>query len=198
MITKSYAISIIFTMIAMIGSFYAGNYLASSSIRNQNLASYSDTFEQAKKEIPPPELPPKPAGQTVTTIVQQKVTVPTPRIETEFQKGPFGLKIAVPKVITEQKEIMQEVPSTKLVDASPEQISNWNAQVKKIQDEYNNAVAERARLIEVKNAEKKRAELIESAKNITKDIIIPLVTALTGLIGAIAALRWGKKTPPAA
>lgn len=196
MTTKNYVLIIIFVVLAMVGSFYVGNYLASPNSQGQIISSYSDAFERAKREIPAPDLPPKPAGQTVTTITQQKVTVPTQRVINEsINIGPFGAKVSIPKVITEQREIIQDTPSTKLVDASPEQIGRWNAEVKKLQDEYNATVIDRAKAIEAKNAAQRRTEFIENAKGITKDIIVPMITALTGLVGAIAALRWGKKIP---
>jgi hypothetical protein len=188
-----YIIIIAFTLMAMISSFYLGNYLAASPSESRQVTG-SEILEQARKEVPMPELPPKPAGRSVTTIEQRTVQVPETRVVSDMQTiGPFGVKIAVPRTITEMKDITRDVSTTKLIDATPEEINSWNAEVKKSQDKYENDIQERAKEIAEEKAAQKRSQVMEEAKNLTKEMIIPLITAITGLIGALAAFRWGAK-----
>jgi hypothetical protein len=185
-----------FIILSMVGSFYIGNYLSRGNNYEAEVTA-PEILEQAKNEVPKPLFPPKPAGRSVTTIEQKKIQVPETRVVDQFQTvGPFGLKVNIPKVVTTTKEIVQDVPSTKLVDASPEEIAMWNGQVKKLEDKFERDVQERAKQIAAQKASQKRDQLIEQAKGVTKDLIIPLITALTGLIGALAALRWGSKSKP--
>jgi hypothetical protein len=59
--------------------------------------------------------------------------------------------------------------------------------VKELQDKYQRDIRAKAAEIAAQKQAEKNHELMESTKAIIKDMVIPLLTALTGLFGAMAA-----------
>jgi hypothetical protein len=189
------ALLLVFVVLAMAGSFFAGQYLH-YPVSDRVSDSANEIFEEARGQIPKPELPAKPSGHTVTTMktVETHITVPTVQNNLVSIGGFLG-KITVPQVVEKDQVITTQVPVTTLVDATPEEIKEWNEKTKTLSDEYEAQVREKANEIAEYKSTEKRRELIQEGSDIAKNMIVPVVAALAGLIGSVAALRAGTKAP---
>jgi hypothetical protein len=183
-----------FVVLAMVGSFFAGNYFV-GNVRNVEGAYAPDILEEAKKAVPPVVLPPKPSGQIVTTL--QHVTTEVPEVHVEKKLVNFGpLKTLVPQVVTTMKSVITDVPSTTLVDAPLDEITKWNNEVRELQGHYEQELREKVAEIARERQKERAAEILSTTKDVFNEMIIPFITALTGLIGAISAFRYGTKPAP--
>lgn len=181
-----------FLLLAMAGSFVAGNYYFTGNMGPLENNPAADILEEAKKAVPPVVLPPKPAGRSVTTNQQISVQVPDVRIENKMVSvGP--LKTLVPQVVTTMKTVTTTAPTTTLVDATPEEIAVWNQQVKELEDKYQEAINEKVLEITQERQKERATQIMTATKGVFTDMIIPLITAMTGLIGAMAAFKYGTK-----
>ena len=86
-----------------------------------------------------------------------------------------------------------QVPVQNLVDATPEEIKAWDEKTKSLMDKYEAAVRAKADEIAEQKATEKRKELINEGIDIAKNMVVPVLTSLAGLIGAVVALRAGSK-----
>jgi hypothetical protein len=176
-------------LLAMIGSFFAGNYFLSGV---SNTAPGSDILDEAKKRVPAVALPPPPAGHSVTTYEQKDIQVPEVHVENRAQ-GVGPIKVQVPQVITTMKTVSETVPKTTLVGATPAEMADWDERVKKLQDQYQKDLASAVAEITKERQREREAQIMAETKSVLIDMIIPLLTALTGLIGAMAAFRNGTR-----
>jgi len=182
---------ILFVALAVVGAFFAANYLAAPDVPGDMTAE--EILSLAKKQVPPPVLPPKPAGREVVTTEQRQVQIQVPRVETQWIKvGPLKTKIPSKKVVTETQTVTQDVPVRRLEGASPAEIANWERETARIQREYDAAVRTEVQKIE-QSQKATVAAFLKEAQPFIKDSLIPLITSLTGLIGALATWRWGHK-----
>jgi hypothetical protein len=78
----------------------------------------------------------------------------------------------------------------------PDEVKKWNEETKKITDDYEVKIQEKAVAISLQKASEKREQLIAEWKSIETDMIIPMITAVTGLVGALAAFRYGTRPSP--
>ncbi len=185
----------LFVVLAMVGAFLAGNYLSTPRILSTESTSGRDILARAQASVPQPILPPKPSGREVTSTEQRQVEVDVPTIQIENQSiGPLGVSIGIPRVVSRREIVNQPVSVTKLVDASPAEIAAWEAEVSKRKRQYESAIQLKVEEISKEENTRQRQLLISGVENFTKNTLIPLITALTGLIGAMATLRWGSKT----
>jgi hypothetical protein len=78
-------------------------------------------LEEARRAVPKPELPPKPAGHIETTMetVEKHISVPT----VKKIGGDLGRILRLdPQIIYEDQVTTTQVPVTKLVDAPPDEV----------------------------------------------------------------------------
>ncbi|MDE3174486.1 MAG: hypothetical protein KGM15_00045 [Pseudomonadota bacterium] len=182
-----------FVLLAMVGSFFAGNYLV-GGVSSTKTATASDIIEEAKKSIPPVVLPPKPAGHSVTSIRRVTTQVPESRIENKMVNiGPF--KTSIPQVVTSMKEVSADVPTTTLVDASPEEIAKWNEEAKAAENKYQSDLNAKINQISAERQHQRNEEIMNETKTVVTEMIIPLITAITGLLGALTAFKYGNRPP---
>jgi hypothetical protein len=173
-----------------VGAFYLGGALTPP---RTIIPTTSDSIiAEAKQRVPLPTLPPKPGGHVVTEIKTIEQTVQVPVVT--FQRGPLGIKIPITTLQTQTTH--QNVPTSTLIDASPQETAAWEAEVKKLQDQYNLALQ-----VEIKkiSREKELASAKETAdfiKQLITDAIVPVVLALAGLVGAIVSLVQAFKAKP--
>jgi hypothetical protein len=177
--------------LAMVGSFYIGYEIAGPDLPAD--LSAEEILTLAKARVSAPVFPPKPAGQEVIRDEPKFVQVEVPRIVSEtIRIGPFKTKVPIKKVVTETKTVTQNVKVRTLEGAPPEAIAKWEAETARIQKDYEAAIRR-----EVERVEKARkAQLVQmlyDAQPFIRESLIPLITALTGLIGALATWKWGRK-----
>jgi hypothetical protein len=185
-------VMILFVLLAMTGSFFAGNYYL-SGWTNLPQTPAPDILEEAKKSVSEIVLPPPPAGHSVTTYEQKDVQVPDVHVENRLVSvGP--IKTSIPQVVTTIKTVTTNVPKTTLVDATPAEMADWDQKVKKLQDQYQRDLTNKVVEITRQRQHEREAEILAETKTVLTDMIIPLLTALTGLIGALAAFRHGTKS----
>jgi hypothetical protein len=178
------------------GAFYAGAAIVTPPLLEKNSTS-ATILEEGKKRIPAPTLPPKPGGREVveTNAVQRVIQVP--RTTTDFQTvGLLGFKIPITKTIVENQTIIENVPTTKLVDATPAETAEWEAQVKKLQDTYNAELNEEIKKISDEQFLQKSKDAAQRFKTFVSDVIVPILLSLAGLVGAIIGLIQAFKTRP--
>lgn len=177
------------------GAFYAGAAIVSPPLIEQSSTS-ATILEEARKRVPAPTLPPKPGGQEVTETKPVQITVKVPRVITDFQKGPLGIRIPVPKTIMEDQTITENVSTTRLIDASPAETADWEAQVKKIQDAHNARLNSEIKKISDEQFLQKSKDAAQKFKTFVSDVIVPILVSLAGLAGAIIGLIQAFKTKP--
>jgi hypothetical protein len=191
-VDRKLTIGLFFVSLFIVGiaAFYLGGALTTP--RTIIPATSDAILAEAKRRIPAPTLPPKPAGHVVveTKIIQQSVQVPV----VKFQKGPLGINIPVATVQTQQTQ--QEVPVPKLVDASPEETAAWQAKVKILQDQYDTALQNEIKRISREEELSNAKEVAAFIKQLITDVIVPIVLALAGLVGAIVSLVQAFKSKP--
>ncbi|MER8567640.1 hypothetical protein NKH85_17000 [Mesorhizobium sp. M0924] len=177
------------------GGFLVGNALVSTPART-GVAAQS-ILEEAKQRVPEPALPPKPAGREEKVLVPITHSIQVPKIEYQIIKMPFGSNVKIPHTTFETQVVTENVEKTTIVDAAPEEKAAWDAEVKKLQADYNKRLDEEIKKI---TNEQSRKDLIETTaiiKDMINGAIIPLITALVGLIGAFLALKKAFESPPA-
>jgi hypothetical protein len=79
------------------GAFYAGNSLVEPPTKIPRTTPTA-ILEEAKKRVPEPVLPPKPAGREVVTMVDKPIEVDAPEVEWRTRELGLGLKTKVPEV----------------------------------------------------------------------------------------------------
>jgi hypothetical protein len=181
-----------FVLLAMAGSFFAGNYFI-GGVGSADATPPSDILEEARKAVAPVVLPTKPAGHSVTTTQQKTIQVPEVHVENQMITVGGLVKTMVPKVVTTLKTVTTDVPVTTLVDASPAEVAKWDLEVKALQEKYEKNVRDKVAQITQERQHQRNVEVMEETKTVVTDMIIPLITALAGLIGAMAAFRYGTK-----
>jgi hypothetical protein len=162
-------------LIVGIGTFYAGKLFG--GLPNPGSAATAEIVEKAKQQVPLPNLPPKPAGRTV---VEQHQIVQTIQVPAPTWSNPT-------RMTTRQLNI--STPQTRLVDASPEETAAWDAEVKKLQDEYNKQLSEKITALSREHELQTAKEFAEAVKEISTDVIVPIILAVAGIIGAVGSLR---------
>lgn len=183
-----FALTLFFVLLAMAGSFLAGNYLSTSSGKIEQVTA-PQILEHAKKQVPAPVLPPKPGGREVTTVERKNVKVQTPHTVMDSITIGGIFKTQVPRIEMRTVEVVQDIPTTKLVDAAPDEISKWNAEVGQIQSDYEKKVQAKAKEIAEEIQKNNLSETMTTFKDIMTTMIIPFITAISGLIGAMATFR---------
>jgi hypothetical protein len=181
-------------MVVVVGAFFAGAALVGAPIISQDSTS-SAIIEEAKKRVPAPSLPAKPAGHEVVETKVVERTVQVPKVINDLQSmGP--LKINVPRIAMETQTIKENVPTTKLIDATPEETTEWEGKVKKLQEDYNVRLNAEIKKISSEQFMQKSKELAQQFKTVVTEIIVPVLVALAGLIGAIVGLYKAFEAKP--
>jgi hypothetical protein len=137
-------------------------------------------IEEAKRRIPAPNPPPKPAGHTVTE--NKVVTINVPRMSWNDIGG-----IAVQQVT---------VSTPKLVGATPEETAKWQAEADKLQKDYEKRLADEAKKIANEMFVNDWRSTVTLFTTFSKEVVIPFLAGLAGLIGAVAALMKAFRTKP--
>jgi hypothetical protein len=137
-------------------------------------------IEEAKRRIPAPNPPPQPAGHTVTE--NKVVTVNIPRMS-GFGFGGFA---------TQQVT----VPTTKLVGATPEETAKWQAEANKLQSDYEKRLTDEAKKIANDMFVNDWRSTVTLLTTFSKEVVIPFLAGLAGIIGAIVALMKAFRTKP--
>ena len=141
--------------------------------------------EKAKQQVPLPNLPPKPAGKTV---VEQQPVTQTIQVGAPTWASPL-------RMITRQ--ITVNTPKTRLVDASPEEIAAWDAEVKKLQDGYNAKLSAKITELSHEQELENAKAVAQAVKEISTDVIVPpVILAAAGVIGAVDSLKAAFKKSP--
>jgi hypothetical protein len=178
-----------------VGGFLVGNALLSVP-PPQNVDVAQSILDEARQRIPQPPLPPKPGGREVEVTVPTSRTIQVPKIVYDNLKMPFGASVKVPRQTLETQTITENIKKTTIVDASPDEISAWNSQVAESQAEYNRRLNEEIKKISAEQAAKNARLTSELIKDMITSVVIPLIVALTGLIGAIVSLINALRKPP--
>ena len=148
--------------------------------------------EQAKAKVPEPTLPPKPAGRVVTVTEKKQVTKDVPVVKHERKKIGF-ITTTIPRVTIEKRTETIAVPVQKLIEASVSEMTAWNRAVAEAQRKYQADLdATTIALVQEKKA-KERSETVEATIKIIKEGIVPLLGAITGLLGAIKGFGSGSE-----
>lgn len=182
---KRAGIAVVFVLsIALVGAaaFYGGTLFGTLSQQQSEPAAA--IVEAAKKNIARPQLPPRPAGRPVTVMEERtkEIEIPIPGLLD------FGRTRTVLQKI--------QVPTTKLVDASPEVVAAWDAQVKKLEEEYNARLTQEIDRLSRENLMRTAKQYVAMLKEIASEIVVPVLIALGGIIGAITALKNAFKSNP--
>jgi FtsZ-binding cell division protein ZapB len=172
------------------GSFYAGNYLAGAgTVPDPGAKSTEQILEEARNNVPEPERPPMPQGREIIETRTETVSIPRTVITMRRIEGPFGAFVEVPEVQTRNEEVTREVQVPRLVDAPPEEIERWNAQVRQLEADYQRRL--RAEIARLSTKERERvenaADVLTEFTHFVSTIITPLIVTLTGLAGAVIA-----------
>jgi hypothetical protein len=157
------------------GAFFAGR--TSVGIPQAQSETPATIVEEAKQSIPAPTLPPRPAGRQIVEMesIEQSISTPAPTWNNPGR--------------TQTQIITIQVPRTRLIDAYPEQIDEWNSRVAALQSDYNRRLSDEiSRISRAKNLETAR-DFARTVKEISSEVIAPLILALAGIIGAIVSLR---------
>ncbi len=136
-------------------------------------------IEEAKRRIPAPNPPPQPAGHTVTE--NKVVTINVPRIS--------GFRLGVD---TQQVT----VPTTKLVGATPEETTKWQAEANKLQRDYEKRLTDEAKKIANDMFVNDWRSTVTLLTTFSKEVVIPFLAGLAGIVGAIVALMKAFRTKP--
>ncbi|MBZ9765527.1 hypothetical protein LB526_01970 [Mesorhizobium sp. CA6] len=155
-------------------AFFSFRHQAPTPPRNPQAVAQS-ILDEAKRRVPPPALPPRPAGTERTVYVPKTIRIQVPTIN--------GLRLGM-----RTETITQNVPQTTIVDAAPEAIKVWNEQVKHANDDYNVKLDEEIKMIENEEKTKKAQEIGALIKDMITGAVIPLLGAISGLITAIVTL----------
>lgn len=170
------------------GAFYVGNKLVAP--RDIETPPPAEILDEARKRVPIPVLPPKPAGREVVEKVETPVEVNFPIVKNEMRNFGLGVKVAVPVMSTEKRTIMVKTDKRTLVDATPEQIKTWEAEVARIQSAYDGRVKLEAAAIVKRQQDENAKKVVQETTAMIRESITPLVISLAGLVGAIGSL-WG-------
>jgi hypothetical protein len=176
------------------GAFFAGAALVTPP-KLESGSTPTAILDEAKKRVPALVLPPKPAGHEVVETKQVQRTIQVPKITTEMQgNGPF--KLAIPRAVLETQTVTENVPTTRLVDATPDETAAWEAQLKKLQDAYNAKLTEEIKKISDEQFLQKSKEAAQKFKGFVSDVIVPVLLSLAGLVGAVIGLIQAFKLKP--
>lgn len=161
------------------GGFVLGTVFA-RPIGSGGMDRANAILEEAKKRVPPPTYPPKPAGHTETETKTVMTRIPN----AGGFLGPGG--ITIPTTVT--------VP--KLVGATPEENAKWQAETDKVQRDYQEKVASEARKIANEMFVNDWRSAMILFKTYSADVILPFLAALAGIVGAVATLLRAFRTKP--
>jgi hypothetical protein len=164
----------------------------SAGAKAENIAQMIQ--DQAKREVPEPTLPPAPAGSTVsTTKVQVQRTVPIIRFNPPKagEPAPEG-----PKTSVAQTNEYLDLKVAKATTANPAEVAAWNRTSSTLLQQYNTAVNEKiTQLAKTRNSNPGAASSdMEAVTDLIEKAIVPLISAITGLIVAIKSLRSPKES----
>jgi hypothetical protein len=152
--------------------------------------------DQAKREVPEPALPPAPSGSTVTTTKMQVLrNVPTVKLTVPKagEPAPQG-----PRSYVEQRNESVDIRVAKGTAANAAEVDAWNREVAALQQQYNAALnAKIAELAKDSSSTGSSASDMEAVTDLVEKAIVPLISAITGLILAIKSLRSPKESPSA-
>jgi len=183
-------------LIITVASLFFLGHTWGSAAKESSGPTASQILDQAKRETTPPPLPPQPVGHVVIARVERTVQLPQAKVVATPQKiGPL-VAFNFPKAVVAAKPATQVVETPTLVGPSTAETAAWNAKVKKLQENYQKSVSDKAQQIAQKAADDKSADALAEFNETMKDSVVPLITAISGLIGAIAALRWGPGGKP--
>jgi hypothetical protein len=148
--------------------------------------------EQAAREVPRPTPPPQPAGSTLSTsTIQVPKGVPMIR---RTPAPPGGAPAQGPKTIVERHFESVEIKVAK-GGANASQDAAYNQQVEAQEKAYNAAVIARMDAIAAEKASSGSAGGMEGILDLIEKGIVPLISAITGLILAIKSLRSPTPSP---
>jgi hypothetical protein len=133
-------------------------------------------IEEAKRRVPPPTLPPRPSGHTVTETKQVPVEIPLP--------------------LSGRTSIMIPVTTSKLIGATPEETAKWEAETDKSEKEYERKLGAEAKKIANEMFVNDWRSAVVLFKAYSKEVILPFLAALAGIIGAIVTLMKAFRTKP--
>jgi hypothetical protein len=173
------------------GSFFAVRTFTSKGHPYSSLDA--SIVEQAKAKVPEPPLPPKPAGRVVTVIEKKQVTKDVPIIKHERMTIGGFITTTVPRVTVEKRTETIEVPVQKLVEASPSEIAAWNESIEEGHRKYQADLDATINALVQEKKAKERSETVEATIKVIKEGVVPLLGAVTGLLGAIKAFRSGRE-----
>ncbi|MER8929184.1 hypothetical protein [Mesorhizobium sp. M0767] len=171
------------------GGFLVGNAML---VPSQDISGVAESIlDKAKQRVPEPTLPPKPGGREVKVMVPVTRTIQVPKIE---MKG--GGFLRTPQVVMTTQNITENVEQVRIVDASPQEIATWDAQVKSIREDYSRKLDAEIKEISQEEKLKNMRETAVIIKDMINTAIIPLLAALAGLVGALITLRNAFRSPP--
>jgi hypothetical protein len=186
---KLVTLFVVCVVLAMVGSFLVGNFLGAPRFDAQTLSG-EEIVALARRRVTEPVLPPRPGGRTVVSIEKREIRIQVPTIETDCSSGLLGVSLCVPRVVVQTKVVPQDVQVTKLEDASPREIAEWEASVLDAKTKYEEAIQQEVTKISADQADKQRAQVTSGLRSFATNTLIALAAALVGLAGAIATLRW--------
>lgn len=144
---------------------------------------------EAEKRVEPVTLPPKPEGNTVeeTVMVDVKKQVPVTRYEARTVAG--GIKARIPRTVLETR--VEAVPQkiVKAAGASQKEVDAWNAQVKTLEADRSKKVDAMVQQLAAEKSPASGNATVEVIVTLVRDAIVPLLTSVAGLLGAIGTFR---------
>lgn len=125
------------------------------------------------------------------TIVQSRqITVPVPVVTCEQVRVVFA-STCVPHVTVEYKNQTVSTPVQAASQPSSQEEQAWQENVTAEESAYRQNLDQKIREISDAQVSSARAKILAATESAFKDIIIPLITALTGLVSAIVLLYRG-------
>jgi hypothetical protein len=161
------------------GGFFLGIVFAHPLGMSGGPERATAVIEEAKRRIPVPNPPPKPAGHTVTE--SKVVTINVPRVSWK------SITMDVQQVT---------IPTTKLVGATPEETAKWQGEADKQQADYEKRLAGESKKIANEMFVNDWRSTVTLFTAFSKEVAIPFLGGLAGLVGAIAALMRAFRTKP--
>lgn len=167
-------------LVVGIGSFFLGVVFA-HPVGFGRLDRAGAVIEEARKRVPPAALPPKPSGHTVTESKTVTITMPRPGL----------LGVDLPEIVRQVT-----VPTTKLVGATPEETAQWQAETDKLQHDYEQKLSLEAKKIANEMFVNDWRSTVALLTTFSKDVVIPFLAGVAGIIGAVVTLMKAFRTKP--
>jgi hypothetical protein len=163
--------------IAAVG-FLGWRVFGSPSFSTTNITA-AEILAEARKIVPAPDWPPKPSGHTQLAMKSVDYHIKVPHLGSG---GYFG----APSISLDDKVITAREPTYELVDATPEEMDDWNKKTKQMSDMYESQVQKKATELSNEQASKKQDELFKYWTNVLSQLLLPAITAIGGILGIIA------------